>query len=484
MKSGMKNNLSSRAIKLAAIVLFAAGASSSGIAKAQTAPNDPYFKAKGTWGQSYPDQWALKRVGFDESANSAWTLVGKRPSPVIVAVIDTGLDWNHADISWDHIWKNSGETPDNGKDDDGNGFVDDVIGWDFYANGNKPWDHDGHGTFVTGIIAADTNNKIGMAGINPYAKIMVLKALNNFGHSRASYLAQALVYAADNGARIVNLSVGGKGLTPVERDAVTYAVSKGVFIIVAAGNEAVRAEEFGLAGLEDVLTVATTGLDDNREVFSNWGQSVDLAAPGIDVLSLRARRTDFMAGNPDIEYEPGAAYVGSDKRYYRSSGTSFSAPIVTGIASLLLSKDPSLTNEELRRILKQSARDIETPGIDQFTGYGLVDARAALKADRKFFVSASISDVQIVQDGAGQAVEVLGTANADQFNKAELFLGSGEDPTSWKPVATPLTQSMSDGVLGRISAAEFAGAPVWVVRLVTTHSNGKTREARYQIDLD
>ncbi|MFQ5562442.1 MAG: S8 family peptidase [Parvularculaceae bacterium] len=466
----------------AAAAVFVAGLG--GIASAQNPPNDPYFNAEGSWGQSYPDQWALKRIGLDETSNSAWRLLGRRPSPVVIAVIDTGLDWNHADISWDQIWKNAGEKPDNGIDDDGNGFVDDVIGWDFYGDGNKPWDHDGHGTFVTGLIAADSNNETGIAGINPHARIMVLKALNNFGHSRASYLAEALVYAADNGARIVNMSVGGKGLTPTERDAVNYATSKGVFIVVAAGNEAVRTEEFGVAGLDNVMTVATTGLEDKRELFSNWGQSVDLAAPGIDILSLRARRTDFMAGNPDIEYKPGAAYVGPDKRYYRASGTSFSAPIVTGVASLLLSKNPSLTNGELYRILTQSARDIETSGVDQFTGYGIVDARAALKADPEFFVVAAIADVRIVQAGAGQAVEVLGVANANRFARAELFLGAGEEPTEWKSVGEALTDPVEDGVLGRIPAAAFAGSPVWVVRLVTTHANGKTREARYQIDLE
>ncbi len=449
-----------------------------------TVPDDPYFNASGSWGQSYPDQWALKRVGFDESQDSAWRLVGDHTSPVIIAVIDTGLDWNHADISWNNIWSNPNEIPENGIDDDSNGYIDDVIGWDFYASGNKPWDHDGHGTFVTGIITAASDNGIGITGINPYARIMVLKALNNFGHSRASYLAEALVYAADNGARIVNLSVGGKGLTPVEREAVEYSIKKGVLIVVAAGNEAVQTEEFGIAGLPQVITVATTGLSDQHEIFSNWGMSVDLAAPGIDVLSLRARHTDFMAGIPEIEYQPGAAYVGADKRYYRASGTSFSAPIVTGIASLLLADKPALTNEEVYRILTQSANDIDPPGLDQYTGFGLVDARSALKADPRFFITASIDDVQIVVSENGQAVEITGSTLADSFAHAELYLGLGESPENWHSVATRLSNPVDNDVLGRIPAAAFAGGPVWVLRLVTTHRNGQTREARFRIDLE
>lgn len=471
----ISNTMKKLAIAIAGLSLLAPLASNA-------QPNDTYFVGEGSWGQSYADQWAIKRVGM-ENPQSVWASLGSNPSEVTVAVIDTGLDWNHADISWDMLWKNEEEIPDNGIDDDGNGYVDDIIGWNFFENSNKPWDHDGHGTFVTGIINADTNNAKGIAGMNPHARVMVLKAINNFGHSRASYLAQALYYATDNGAKIVNMSVGGKGLTPLEKEAVDYAVSKGVFIVVAAGNEAIKAEEFGIAGLENVLTVAATGTNDKRVVFSNWGAAVDVAAPGVDVLSLRARRTDFLAGSPDIEYDETAAYVGDDKRYYRASGTSFSAPIVTGAASLLLSKDPTLTHEDLHQLLTQSARDIGTPGIDQYTGYGLLDVRAALAADKGFFISALINDVQIVADGGGQSVEVLGTAAADRLLSADLFLGAGEDPTDWKPVADELTQSVTDGALGRIPAIEFAGSAVWTIRLVTTHANGQTREFRFQIDL-
>src|SRR5690606_10808382 len=178
---------------------------------------------KGGWTQSYDDMWAIKRVGFTADRDSAWKLVKPDAKPVTVAVIDTGVDWNHLDLSWDNIWRNTREIPDNGLDDDGNGYVDDIIGWDFFANGNKPWDHDGHGTFVAGVIAARWNNGAGLAGINPKARIMVIKAINNFGHSRASYLAEGIVYAADNGARVINLSVGGKNLTRVEQAAIDYA---------------------------------------------------------------------------------------------------------------------------------------------------------------------------------------------------------------------------------------------------------------------
>jgi subtilisin family serine protease len=445
-------------------------------------PSDPYLQGKGSWGQEWDDQWAIKRVGFTTDGTSAWGKVNGR-SEVVVAVIDTGLDWNHRDISWNNIWRNPGETPDNGVDDDRNGYVDDVIGWNFYANDNKPWDHDGHGTFVSGIIAATWNNDAGIAGINPHARIMVLKGLNNFGHSRASYLAQALVYAADNGAKIINMSVGGKGTTRVERDAMNYAWSKGAVIVVAAGNDATDTGEYGIASIPEAVVVSATDLEDKRATFSNWGTGVDIAAPGLDVLSLRARRTDLMRDLPGVPYQGGAAYVGEDKRYYRSSGTSFAAPIVAGVASLLLTNQPSLSNEEVVRMLLHSARDVELPGIDHYTGYGIVDANAALTAQPDFFVTADIQDVEVVPRGNSSVVRVLGTSDANRFGSAWLELGAGEEPSEWKRVSEPIREPVRDGILGEIPAPEFAGSTLWQLKLVTEHSEGTRREERFEIDL-
>jgi subtilisin family serine protease len=234
----------------------------SAAARAQTTtlapPDNRYFTGEGSWGQKYPDQWALQRIGFDASLKSAWRLVKRDAKPVVVAVIDTGLDWNHKNIAWDNIWRNPKEIAGNGIDDDKNGFVDDVIGWDFFERSNKPWDHDGHGTFVAGIIAGRWDDKDGIAGINPFVRLMILKGINNFGHTRGSYLAEAITYAADNGARVINLSVGGKDISDVAQAAIDYAYSKGVVIVVAAGNEAVDIRTYGVAASDKVITVAST----------------------------------------------------------------------------------------------------------------------------------------------------------------------------------------------------------------------------------
>ncbi|MCL4672681.1 MAG: S8 family serine peptidase [Sphingomonadaceae bacterium] len=451
-------------------------------AQAQGVPEDPYMTSVGSWQQQHPDSWWADQVGLGNGPQSAWRQLPADAAPVTVAVIDSGLDWNHLDIAYDNLWKNPGEIPDNGIDDDGNGYIDDVIGWNFLDDSNKPWDHDGHGTFVTGQIAATWNNGAGVAGINLHARIMVLRALNTFGNTRASYVARAIVYAADNGARIINLSVGGPGLTEVEREALRYATEKGVLIVVAAGNDGKPVEGFGLASAEQVITVGAAGIDGLRAPFSNYGPAVDLIAPGVDILSLRARRTDTLRDIPGADYTPGGAYVGADRRYYRASGTSFAAPIVTGIASLLLSRDPGLNAQQVRQILLASARDVGAPGIDQFSGYGMVDAAAAFSTSPDSLIDATITGVSVISGETGAAVAVAGTASSGQFEEAWLEIGDGENPTDWSN-RVGLTQPVVAGELGRIPAAAFRGSQVWILRLVVRGRNGQQREARFRLAL-
>ena len=447
-----------------------------------TPPDNHYFVSEGSWGQKYPDQWALQRIGFDSSATSAWRLVKRNATPVIVAIIDTGLDWNHKNIDWENIWHNPKEIAGNGVDDDKNGYVDDIIGWDFLEQDNKPWDYDGHGTFIAEIIAGSWKDKDGIAGINPFARLMILKAINNFGHSRASYLAQAITYAADNGARVINLSVGGKQITKIEQAAVDYAYSKGVVIVVAAGNEGIGLSNYGIAASDKVLSVSSTGFDDQRTVFSNWGK-VSVAAPGLDVLSLRARRTDTMLGIEGVKYTASAAFVGKDKRLYRASGTSFSAPLVSGLASLMIANDPSLTNRQVMNIIKSTARDVGTPGVDQYTGYGIIDARAALKAPKDYYLFAGISKVEVAEANRRQVVRVYGTADANALKSSRLEIGAGENPTSWKVIGRARRGPGPDTLLGDIPAGAFKGSTDWQIRVVVNHNNGLSREARFKLNL-
>jgi len=418
--------------------------------------------------------WAA-RAGLGDAAPAGG-------APIVVGVIDTGIDWSHLDLDWSSLWRNEDEVPGNRVDDDRNGYVDDVIGWDFVGSSPKPWDYDGHGTFVAGIIAASAANGAGATGVNPGVKLMVLKALNGFGHTRASSVAQAIAYGADNGAKILNLSLAGEGLPRVVQQAVAYAEKKGVLVIVAAGNEGKELTQTFPAALPGVMTVAATDASDRRAAFSNHGEAVSIAAPGTDIVSLRARRTDFQLGRVG-GYRAGQAFAGGDRRYYRSSGTSFAAPIVAGVASLVWSKTPALGAAEVRQVLEQTARDVETPGRDLYTGFGIVDARAALAGDVKSSIVAEILDANPVQDGDAVLVEVTGSAKADRFRRAWLEIGEGESPSSWKKVGAELTSAVEAGALGRIPASELSGAQVWTVRLVVEHEDGKTREARYVLRL-
>lgn len=444
-------------------------------------PSTKYFRSTGSWGQKQADQWGLQRLGFDASPQSAWRLVKKNAEPVIVALIDTGIDWNHRSLDWDNIWRNPNEKI-NGIDDDKNGKVDDVIGWDFFARNGKPWDMDGHGTMVAGIIAGSWKDADGVAGINPFARLMILKAVNNFGHTRSSYVAEALVYAADHGARVINLSVGGEKTNKMVTDALDYAYKKGAVIVVAAGNEGVSTEDYGLAASDKVLVVGASTVDDQHANFSNWGK-VSVAAPGVDILSLRARRTDTLFSPKAIKYIAGTNYVGTDRRYYRADGTSFAAPFVSGLASLMIANDPTLTNQQVINIIKSTAKDIGPPGVDQFTGYGLPDARAALQAPKDYFLFAGIARVAVTQAAGGQVVRVFGLADADKFATAQLELGAGETPSSFKKIASVTKSAAPDGALGDIPTQALAGSKVWTVRIVVTHQNGKTREARFRLNL-
>jgi subtilisin family serine protease len=321
-------------------------------------PDDPFYGSKGTWGQDYDDQWALKRIGFTpEQARSLWPEKGL---PVVVAVIDTGVDRLHPELIG-AVWINEDETPGNGKDDDGNGYVDDFYGWNFIDGNGDTTDTNGHGTVVAGIIAAWTDNATGIAGVNPWARIMPVKVMDFDGKGGSIDIAKAIIYAVDNGARVINLSIGGFRHTKVEQAAIDYAVKKGVLLVVASGNEGVNTAGFSPAGLKGAITVASTDPGDNRLGFSNWGRAVDIAAPGVDVLSLRARRTDILVLQKK-DYVPGTAFVGKEKRYYRISGSSFSAPFVAGVASLILSNNPELAAEDLRRMILHSAGDVEVPG--------------------------------------------------------------------------------------------------------------------------
>jgi len=433
--------------------------------RCQLAPDDTYYSSTGSWGQEYRDMWGLHAV----NPETAWDQT--QGNGIVVAVIDTGVDYNHEDLYRDsngnghldageqcNVWFNAGEDINgnglvdandfNGKDDDGNGFVDDIRGWNFVAGSNDPIDDHGHGSHCAGIIAAVGNNSRGIIGVAPLARIMVVKSLNSSGQGTATQLANGIMYAVNNGANVLSNSWGGGGKSQLIEDAIDYARSRNRVVVVAAGNDGLNAALWSPANIRGVLTVAALNPALKRAPFSNFGSVIDFSAPGVDVLSLRAAGTDM--------YNDGGHFVPAgnpNAKYYRASGTSMACPFAAGVSALLLERNPSLSETAVRRTLAASAGPVTT--TDVYMGTGLVDAEGALS------VVEQVSDVNtaIVQPEDDSEplpidpnLDILGTADGDSY---VLEFGEGYYPSIWTTIGTGT--SVMNGLLGTLDLSDKEG---------------------------
>jgi thermitase len=283
-------------------------------------PNDPHLS----------EQWGPNAIDVYDAWNYA------RGTGQIIAVLDTGVKLNHPDLV-DHI----------------------IGGWDFVADDDNPspsptWDNASHGTHVHGIANAMTNNNRGVAGIAWDARSIHGRIIGKIGAS-ASDIAAGVVWATDNGASVINMSLAGPGWVSLERDAMDYAAARGVILVAAAGNDNTFTPYYP-ASYDHVISVAATKFNNERTSFSNKGDYIDLGAPGANILS-----TMFPDG------------------YDRKSGTSMSAPHVAGVAALVWSRGLAITREEVLQTLLCSALDLDDPGWDTKLGWGLVQAEAAVR---------------------------------------------------------------------------------------------------------
>jgi thermitase len=306
---------------------------------AEFRPNDPYY-----W-----DQWGLVRIG----APNAWDVTLGKPS-VVVAVVDTGVWYTHQDIAA-NMWVNT--------------FAGMTHGHDFINNNDYPMDVDPsglyHGTGVAGVIAAVIDNSVDVAGV-ANVRIMALRALGPNGQGSSTNTSEAIRWAADHGARVINLSLGTNEtfIGPTEISlAVNYAWSKGALIIAAAGNGNTGTLDYP-ARLGNVVSVAAIDETGLRASFSNYGRGLSLSAPGTRILTL--------AGNNQI---------------HTLQGTSFATPFVSGVAALLLSVDLTLTNVELWNLLNSTAVQPSGTGYNTNYGWGVVNAWNAINALNKPFIS-------------------------------------------------------------------------------------------------
>jgi|GEM_PF-3411967 len=340
-----------------------------------TYPNDNYFG----------NQWGLNQTSdHDVDAPEAWDYT-QGSSSVVLGIIDTGVDWQHPDLGGaspfinGNIWINWSEY--NGvanTDDDGNGFVDDIRGWDWVDGisvypgedgddpDNNPSDFNGHGTHCAGIASAITNNFTGVAGLGWNCKIMALRAgytaPNGYGYVQMSFCASAMYYATNNEATAVNCSWGSNNSGGISA-AVDYAIAHNITVCVAAGNDNTSSQAYNfLSTRGDCIDVAAVDEGDEKASFSNYGSWVDVSAPGVNIYST---------------YHNGPSGAST---YTYLNGTSMATPFVTGLAGLIRSLNPGWSNTQIRQHIINTADDINSlnPGYQGLLGSGRINAYNAV----------------------------------------------------------------------------------------------------------
>lgn len=318
----------------------------------QTTPDDPDFDK--LWGLHNTGQDG-GTVDADIDAPEAWDIT--TGGSVVVAVIDSGVNYNHEDLA-SNMWVNEGEIPDNGVDDDSNGYIDDYLGWDFVNGDNDPMDDNDHGTHCSGTIGAAGNNSKGVVGVNWTVKIMPLKFSDQCGSGSVSDAIDAILYSKNMGVKISSNSWGGSGYSQALYDAIEEFGKEGGLFVVAAGNEGNDNDNEPMYpasyDLPNIVSVAATDRNDNLASFSNFGVvSVDVAAPGVDIYST------VIAG------------------YEWFDGTSMAAPHVAGIAALIKTQHPDLEFDDIKNAILNSV-DLKPSLVGKILTEGRVNILTAL----------------------------------------------------------------------------------------------------------
>lgn len=336
--------------------------------KLQSIPNDTYFSRQ--YGLYNDGTFSLSSATNDADIDMdlGWD-IEQGDQSIIVAVLDSGIKLDHPEFSG-RLWTNPNETL-NGIDDDNNGYIDDINGWDFANNDDDPTDDHGHGTNVTGIIGANSNNNLGYSGVDWNCKLMIGKILDENNSGYYSWWTDGIYYAVDNGAKVINMSVGGSGFSSSMKDAIDYAYNNGVTVVACMMNEN-NNTTFYPAGYQNTIAVGATNPNDERSApffwsttsGSNYGNHIDVVAPGNYIYGLDHQ---------------------SDTNYnFYWGGTSQAAPLVTGLSSLLLAQDADKTPDDIRSIIRSTAEDQlgniseDISGFDIYYGYGRVNAYEAL----------------------------------------------------------------------------------------------------------
>ncbi len=391
-------------------------------------PNDP----------KYPRQWNLDNPLMDGiRMQAAWDVTRGRPETVI-AIVDTGIAYeSYYDQTHYYYW-----APDLAR-------THFVPGYDFVNNDTHPNDDNWHGTMLAGIIAQTTDNGLGTAGICPDCSLMPVKVLDQNGYGNSFAIAEGIIWAADHGADVVNLSFGGPEPSAVVKDACAYATGQGATLICAAGNRGLDRLIFPAAYDEYCIAVGATRFDETRAYYSDYGPSLDVMAPGGDTR-IDQNRDRLGDGILAMTFGP-QGY--NDWIYLYAIGTSMATAHVSGVAGLIISAGAASTPAEVREVLQETAEDRGPIGFDDEHGWGLVDAYAAVSYDK--FVSSEVSGSQ---EPAAESSTPIPSSESDTSGTATVIDTESEEGGGTESITTTdttqTTQAASDLAFEPVSGQE------------------------------
>jgi subtilisin family serine protease len=338
-------------------------------AEAIATPNDPLFMND--------QQWHLTMI----NAPAAWD-ISTGSSNVVVAVVDSGVNANHPDLAGKIL----------------------SSGYDYVANDTNPMDENGHGTAVAGVVSPACNNDLGIAGVSWLSMILPVRVLNANGSGSYSAISSGITYAADKGARIINMSLGGTSSSKTLQAAVNYAWNKNCILVAASGNNGNNIAVYP-AACSNVVAVAASDSLDGHPTWSSYGSYIDVAAPGVDIATL----------------------YGADQ-YAWWTGTSFSSPVTAGVFALMVSKKPELSNTQLVNLLLNNCDDIGIAGYDTYFGNGRVNADRAVAAVANLETMAPVATITSPMNGSKvnsrrQNIYVTSSDNV-AVTKVDLYIDS------------------------------------------------------------
>jgi len=435
------------------------------ILKIKTIPNDSL----------YHKQWYHRKIKTTDS----WPNFTPKEK-IVLTVIDTGIDYNHPDLI-NSLWTNNAEDLNNNGildsldinniDDDANGYIDDVIGWDFtdaprFPDGGDYLNPDndimdefqsGHGTQITGIIASEANNTIGIAGLTPQIVVMNLRAGTASGYLEEDDVAAAIIYAVENGSRIINMSFGDVVVSAFLKDVIRYAHSQNVVLVTSSGNSGTNELHFP-SGFAETISVGATDSLDALAGFSSWGQTLDLTAPGQDIISTK---------------------IGGGYNY--SNGTSFSAPMVSAAAAFVLSNFPHFSNEQIRNVLKSSADDLGTSGWDVYYGSGRLNLYKAslVKHESELIIESPRSGSYTALD----IIPVIATIQDADLQNASLLIGEGNNPSNWIEIFSNFQNQVISDTIAALDLSSYADTTL-ILRLLAETWQGQVKEYRSVLNVD